>query len=95
MRHTIRAAALSAALLTALPAAARAADKAQTATGTISSLDAVHQTLVVRVGSEDVKIFWNDQTRINGVLAQGARVTVRYAPRPDGQNLAHQISVGR
>jgi len=42
-----------------------------------------------------VKFLWNDQTRINGVLAQGAGVTVRYAAQSDGQNLAFQISVGR
>jgi hypothetical protein len=95
MRHTIRAAAILAVLLCASPAATRAAEKAQTATGTISSLDAAHQTLLVRVGTEDVKFLWNDQTRINGVLAQGARVTVRYAQQSDGQNLAYQISVGR
>ena len=66
-----------------------------TASGTIARLDADRQTLVVKVGSDEVTFVWNAETRINGVLAPGARVTVRYAPQPDGRNLAFQISVGK
>jgi Domain of unknown function (DUF5666) len=88
---------LAAALLvTALSAAGiSAADRSQTASGTVSRLDAERQTLVVKVGTEEMTFVWNAETRINGVLAPGARVTVRYAPQADGRNLAYQISVGR
>ncbi len=88
---------LTAALLVAAFCAAgmTAADRSQTASGTVSRLDAERQTLVVKVGSEEITFVWNSETRINGVLAPGARVTVRYAPQADGRNLAYQISVGR
>ena len=33
--------------------------------------------------------------KINGTLAVGARVTIRYTTLSDGQNLAHQISVSK
>jgi hypothetical protein len=95
MRHAIRTAAVLALLLLVSRASAQAADKAQTLSGTISRLDAAQETLVVKVGAEETKFVWNAETRINGVLAPGAKVTVRYAPQPDGQNLAFQISVGR
>jgi hypothetical protein len=95
MRHAIRTSAVLALLLLVPRASAQAADKAQTLSGTISRLDAAQQTLVVRVGTEETRFLWNAETRINGVLAPGAKVTVRYAPQPDGRNLAFQISVGR
>jgi len=95
MRKPIWALAAAVAILASSGAPAAAADRTQTASGTISRLDAPHQTLVVKVGDEEVKFVWNADTRINGVLSPGARVTVRYAAQPDGQNLAFQISVGR
>jgi len=95
MRETVRVGALLAVLSLVSRASLGAADKALTVSGTISQLDAAHQTLVVRVGPQDVKFVWNAETRINGVLVPDARVTVRYAPQSDGQNLAFQISVGR
>jgi len=93
MQKSIRV--LAFALLLGTAAAAFAADRNLTATGTITRLDAEHQTLVVKVGSDDVTFVWNSDTRINGVLAPGARVTVRYAQQSDGRNLAFQISVGK
>lgn len=95
MLRAIGAAAALAALLLASQAALAAPDRSQTVAGTISRLDAARQTLVVKVGSEEMKFVWNAETRINGVLALGAKVTVRYGEQPDGQNLAYQISVGK
>jgi hypothetical protein len=95
MRNAIRAAAVLAWILLASGTATGAADRAQTVSGTISRLDAERQTVVVQVGEEEMKFVWNTETRINGVLAPGARVTVRFAAQADGQNLAYQISVGR
>ena len=36
---------------------------------------------------------WNAETKINGVLTSGARVTVRYAVGDGGRNVALQITV--
>ncbi|HEY3173113.1 MAG TPA: DUF5666 domain-containing protein [Thermoanaerobaculia bacterium] len=73
-----------------------AAEKTLTASGTVSKLDAAERTLVVAVADgSDTKFVWSADTKINGTLAPGAKVTVRYTTLPDGQNLAHQISVAR
>jgi hypothetical protein len=75
---------------------ASAAEKTLTASGTVSKLDAVQHTVVVAVtdGAETTFV-WTADTKINGTLAPGAKVTVRYTTLPEGQNLAHQISVSR
>jgi hypothetical protein len=73
-----------------------AAEKTLTAAGTVSKLDAAERTIVVAVADgPETKFVWSADTKINGTLAPGARVTVRYTILPDGQNLAHQISVAR
>jgi len=94
MRIAVRTGILLAGLILAARMAT-AADKTQTASGTIARLDAAKQTLVVRVAGQETTFLWNSDTKINGVLAPEARVTIRYAPQADGQNLAFQISVGR
>lgn len=87
----------SAALVLALAAAnASAAEKTLTASGTVSKLDAAQRTVVVAVtDGAETTFAWTADTKINGTLSPGARVTVRYTVLPDGQNLAHQISVSR
>jgi hypothetical protein len=75
---------------------AAAAEKTLTASGTVSKLDAAQRTVVVAVTDGPETTFaWTADTKINGTLAPGARVTIRYTTLPDGQNLAHQISVSR
>ena len=75
---------------------AAAAQKTLTASGTISKLDAAQRTIVVAVAEGPETTFvWTADTKINGTLAPGAKVTIRYTTLPDGQNLAHQISVAR
>ncbi|HEY3169947.1 MAG TPA: DUF5666 domain-containing protein, partial [Thermoanaerobaculia bacterium] len=75
---------------------AAAAEKTLTATGTVSKLDAAERTVVIAVtDGPETRFIWTADTKINGTLAPGARVTVRYTTLPDGQNLAHQISVAR
>ncbi len=95
MRNAIRSFALLLAVFLASETALSGADPTQTVAGTISRLDSARQTLVVKVGEQEMTFIWNEETRINGVLAPGARVTVRYAAQSGGQNLAYQISVGR
>ncbi|MEP6471459.1 MAG: hypothetical protein ABJC28_05550 [Acidobacteriota bacterium] len=75
---------------------ARAAEKTSTATGTVSKLDAAAHSVVVAVtDGPETRFVWTADTKINGTLSPGAKVTVRYTTLPDGQNLAHQISVAR
>ena len=75
---------------------ALAAQKTLTASGTISKLDAAQRRIVVTVAEGPEATFvWTADTKINGTLAPGAKVTIRYTTLPDGQNLAHQISVAR
>jgi hypothetical protein len=98
MRKTILSGALLVVLALGATSAAFAAppEKTSTAAGTISKLQAGDRTLVVALtdGSE-TQFTWTAETKINGTLSQGAKVTIRYTTLPDGQNLAHQISVGR
>jgi uncharacterized protein DUF5666 len=99
MKKTIRTAALVALLGVAASALALppAEGKMNTASGNVSKLQATDRTLVVALaeGGAETRFVWTADTRINGTLAVGARVTVRYTTLPDGQNLAHQISVGK
>ena len=87
-------------LLVALAGAARLdarrPDRAQTASGTVAKIEATERavTLTLPDGSQE-RYFWTNDTKFSGVLAPGARVTVRYAVSPDGRNLAQQISVSR
>jgi hypothetical protein len=97
-RKTIWGAALL--LVLALGAASAAPttspDKMQTLTGTVSRLQAADRTLVVtQADGSAIQFVWTADTKINGTLSQGAKVTVRYTTLTDGQNLAHQISVGK
>ncbi len=95
MSRTIRFVMLAAVL--AGTAALRAeADKALTATGTISRLQATARTVVVALSDGGEATFvWNADTKIGGVLTPGARVTVRYVTGANGGNLALQITVAR
>ena len=75
---------------------ASAAEKTLTASGTISKLDAAQRTIVVAMSEGPETTFvWTADTKLNGTLAPGAKDTIRYTTLPDGQNLAHQISVAR
>jgi Cu/Ag efflux protein CusF len=73
-----------------------AGDKTMTATGTVTKLDAAaHAVFVTAASGPETRFVWTAETKINGTLSQGAKVTVRYTTLPDGQNLAHQISVAK
>ncbi|MFY9549639.1 MAG: hypothetical protein WAU32_00690 [Thermoanaerobaculia bacterium] len=89
--------ALAAACL-APAAAASPADKAQTVTGTVTKVQASQRTVTVALSDGAEAVFtWNPETKINGTLTPGARVTVRYQPGAEasGPNLALQITVAR
>ena len=95
-KFSILLATAAAALVLVLAGNATAAEKTSTATGTVSKLDAVQHSVVVAVtDGPETRFVWTADTKINGTLSPGAKVTVRYTTLPDGQNLAHQISVAR
>ncbi len=94
MRKTL---ALSLLLATSLATAfAAPAEPARTVTGTVARVQASARTVAVTLtdGAEAVFV-WNDETKISGTLAPGARVTVRYTPGTGSTNLAQQITVSR
>ena len=97
MRRTVRASALLLTLILSLaPLAGAGNDKTSTATGNVAKVNAAERTVTVTLadGSE-TRFLWTSETKINGTLAPGAKVTIRYTTLSDGQNLAHQISVSR
>ncbi len=97
MRKTVRASALLLTLvLSVAPLAGAGSDKTITATGNVTKVNATERTVTVALAEgAETRFLWTSDTKINGTLAPGAKVTVRYTTLPDGQNLAHQISVSR
>ncbi|MGH9316766.1 MAG: hypothetical protein ACRD1P_06650 [Thermoanaerobaculia bacterium] len=96
MRSGIRVSLLFFSVVLLLAGVAAAADKNLSASGTVSKLQAAERTVAVALADGSEMVFlWNAETRINGTLTPGAKVTVRYTPQTDGRNLANQISVGR
>ena len=98
MRKTVRASAilLTLALSLAPLAASPGNDKMSTASGNVTKLNAAERAVNVNVSDgSDMRFVWTEDTKINGTLAPGAKVTIRYTTLPDGQNLAHQISVAK
>jgi N-acetylmuramic acid 6-phosphate (MurNAc-6-P) etherase len=85
---------LAGAFGTAIAAPGNDKDKMQTASGNVARLAAADRAVVVAIADgPETRFVWTNDTKINGTLAVGARVTIRYTTLPDGQNLAHQISV--
>ena len=76
-------------------AAAATTEKTSTASGNVSKLDAAERTVFISVAGTEARFVWTADTKINGTLAPGAKVTIRYTMLPDGQNLAHQITVSK
>ena len=96
MRKTAHFVLLAAVLALAAASVRAEADKALTATGTISRLQASARTVVVALTDGGEATFvWTADTKISGVLTPGARVTVRYVTGGNGGNLALQITVAR
>ncbi len=98
MRNAFRATALTLTLALAAGAALAASgpEKMLTATGNVSKVQASNRAVSVALANgPETRFVWTNDTKINGTLAVGAKVTIRYTTLPDGQNLAHQISVAR
>ena len=87
---------LAAALLCLAGLLAAAPDRALTATGTVAKLQSADRALAVTLpDGGEARFLWNADTKINGVLSPGAKVTIRYEISTDGKNVAQQISVSK
>ena len=80
--------------LAAVPALAAPAEKTQMLTGIVQSYSASEHRFVVKDESgRDVSFAWTKDTKFNGVVATGAKVTVRFTPQADGPNLAQTVGI--
>ena len=71
-------------------------DKGRTTAGTIASIRSADRALEITLPDGSSQRFvWTPETKINGVLAPGAKVTVRYSASDDSRNVALQITVAR
>jgi hypothetical protein len=79
----------------ALTAAAfAAAEKTSSAVGVVTEYSAASHSFAIRTDSaETLRFQWNDETRFNGVVSRGMKVSVRYTETPDGSNLARTVGV--
>lgn len=72
------------------------ADRSLSTTGTIAKIQASERAVTVTLSDgSQTRFVWTADTKISGVLAPGAKVTVRYETAADGRNVAQQISVSR
>ena len=95
-RASILAVLALAALVRAAALGATQSDRSLTATGTITKIQSADRSFAVTLtdGSQ-ARFVWTSDTKISGVLAPGARVTIRYEVAADGRNVAQQVSVSR
>jgi hypothetical protein len=81
-------------ILAAAPALAAPAEKPQVLSGIVQSYTASEHRFVVKDESgRDVPFGWTKDTKFNGVVSTGAKVTVRYTPQADGSNLAQTVGI--
>jgi len=86
--------AIAFALALAAATVAAAAEKSITVTGIVQSYSAASHAFTLKSDSgETVSLVWTKETKFNGVVSQGARVTVRFAPQPGGPSLAQTVGV--
>ena len=62
---------------------------------TITKLDMAGKSMVVKTeGGKDMTIYWNDATKVQGTLTEGAIVHVKTAEK-DGKTWATSVHVGK
>lgn len=82
------------ALAAALSAPVGAAEKTQTLTGTVQTYSAAEHRFTVRDATgREIAFVWTHDTKFNGVVSEGAKVTVRYTPQADAPNVAQTVGV--
>jgi hypothetical protein len=73
---------------------AAATEKARTSVGVVKEYSASSHTFSVEEeGGRTAQFAWGKETKFNGVVAVGAKVTVRYTEEPDGRNLAQTVGI--
>jgi plastocyanin len=73
---------------------ASAAEKTATVSGVVQGYSAADRSFSVRTDAGDtVALVWTKETKFNGVVANGSRVTVRFTPQPGGANIAQTVGV--
>ncbi len=71
-----------------------AAEKARTSVGVVKEYSASSHTFSVEEeGGRTVPFVWAKETKFNGVVSTGAKVTVRYTEEADGRNLAQTVGI--
>jgi hypothetical protein len=87
--------ALAAALFLAAAAAQAASPgKTQNAAGIVTRYSpAAHEFAIRDEGGAELGFTWDRNTKFNGVLSRGMKVSVRYTTLPSGENLAQAVSV--
>jgi hypothetical protein len=95
-RASIRGFPILAALVFAGALGAAQSDRSLTTSGTISKIQSSDRSFAVTLADgSQARFVWTSDTKFSGVLAPGARVTIRYEVAADGRNVAQQISVSR
>ncbi len=79
--------------LAAAPAVFAVAERTQTVTGVVQSYSAAQHAFTVKMDSGEVRFIWTRDTKFNGVVATGAKVTVRFTAQADGPNLAQTVGI--
>ena len=87
-------AAAAAALLVPAGAGQAASEKTSNAAGVVTEYSAASRTFSLREESGETLTFsWTGETKFNGVVARGAKVTVRYTRSPEGKPIAQTVGV--
>ena len=86
-------AAASARLPGAVAAAATQA-RVQTAVGVVTTYAPARKSFAIQAdGGEGLRFQWDSQTKFNGVVFKGAKVSVRYTTAPGGELVAQTVGV--
>ena len=71
----------------------KAVSHARASHGTVQSLDAASKSFVLRMGDKEMKVTWNDATRITGgQLKDGEQIELRSVEK-DGTHVATAIQI--
>lgn len=78
----------------AAPVLAAPAEKTPILTGVVEEYSASQHRFVVKdEAGRQVAFTWTKDTKFNGVVATGAKVTVRYTPQDNAPNLAQTVGI--
>lgn len=78
----------------AAPVLAAPAEKTPVLTGVVEEYSAAQHHFVVKdEAGRQVAFTWTKDTKFNGVVATGAKVTVRYTPQDNAPNLAQTVGI--